>query len=242
VHGAIRAKWAELGWERSPVGYPVSDETVAPDGFGRYNHFSNGGSIYWTPATGANVVWGDIRKRWEALGWERSYLGYPTSDEVDFPEGGRANSFEHGGIYWWADLGAIDLRGVIVHYTGLHCFGETDWDQGSGSDEPYVIVSVTTPTSASTTRTRVYDDVDAGESRPDLIEVHRGPPYCGEARNKDPVTGVIGFQKGPLWRRGSQCSRGNWEPISGCWLWRRSPRSAGRILSTASRSSRSAVS
>ena len=49
----------------------------------------------------------------------------------------------------------------------------------------------------------------------------------------DPVSGVIGFQKGPLWRRGSPCSRGNWEPRVGCWLWRRSPRSAGRILLTA---------
>ena len=67
-------------------------------------------------------------------------------------------------------------------------------------------------------------------------------PECGEARNKDPVSGVIGFQKGPLWRRGSQCSRGNWEPRVGCWLWRRSPRSAGRILLTANRSSRFAVS
>ena len=177
VHGSIRAKWAALGWERSPLGYPVTDETVTPDGVGRFNHFSNGGSIYWTPATGAWAVWGDIRTRWQSLGWETSYLGYPTSDEMDFAEGGRANSFQNGGIYWWPDLGAIDLRGVIVHYTGLHCFGETDWDQGSDADEPYVIVSVTTPQVAATFRTQIYDDVDSGESRPDLIEIYRGPPY-----------------------------------------------------------------
>ena len=175
VHGAIRVKWAEYGWER--LGYPVTDETATPDGVGRYNHFTNGVSIYWTPETGAHAIWGDIRKRWEALGWERSYLGYPTSDEQDFSEGGRANSFQNGGIYWWPDLGAIDLRGVILHYTGLVCFGETDWDQSSSADEPYGIISVTTPQVATTTRTRIYEDVDGGESRPDLLELYRGAPY-----------------------------------------------------------------
>ncbi|RSD15841.1 LGFP repeat-containing protein, partial [Amycolatopsis eburnea] len=48
---------------------------------GRYNHFSLGHSIYYTVATGAHAVKGEIRKRWAALGWERSYLRYPTSDE-----------------------------------------------------------------------------------------------------------------------------------------------------------------
>lgn len=177
IWGDIRRKWAEAGWERSVLGYPVTDELPTPDGVGRFNHFSNAGSIYWTPHTGSAVVYGDIRKRWEALGWERSYLGYPTSDETDFPEGGRANTFEHGGIYWWPDTGAIDLRDVVVHYTGIYCFGETDWDQSSSSDEPYVILSVTTPKTASTTRSKIYDDVDGKEARPDLIELYRGKPY-----------------------------------------------------------------
>lgn len=177
IWGDIRKKWASLGWELSVLGYPVTDELATPDGIGRFNHFALGGSIYWTPATGANAIYGDIRKRWESLGWERSYLGYPTSDEVDFPEGGRANDFEHGGIYWWGDTGAIDLRDVIVHYTGLYCFGETDWDQGSDEDEPYAIISITTPKIVATHRSQVYSDVDAKEARPDLLELYRGRPY-----------------------------------------------------------------
>ncbi len=176
VHGAIRAAWAAAGWERSAVGYPTTDETGAPDAVGRYNHFESG-SIYWTPATGAHLVYGDIRARWSSLGWERSYLGYPVGDEVDFADGGRANEFEHGGIYWWPDTGAIDLRDVVVHYTGLFCFGETDWDQGSDSDEPYVIISYSSPKEAETVATQVYQDVDGGEARPDLLEVYRGRPY-----------------------------------------------------------------
>jgi hypothetical protein len=175
VMGAIREKWAQLGWER--FGYPITDELPTPDGRGRYNHFSNGGSIYWTLETGAHAVYGEIRNRWEQLGWERSYLGYPTSDEVDFADGGRANEFENGGIYWWPDTGPIDLRDVVVHYTGLHCFGETDWDQGSSSDEPYVIISITTPKTAATFTTNIYQGVNGGDSRPDLMEIYRGRPY-----------------------------------------------------------------
>lgn len=177
VWGDILKKWAQLNWENGPMGYPVTDETATPDGIGRFNHFENGGSIYWTPDTGANAVWGDIRKHWKSLGWERSYLGYPTSDEVDFPEGGQANTFQNGGIYWWSDTGAIDLRDVVVHYTGLHCFGETDWDQSSDSDEPYVILSISTPERSATLRSRIYEDVDGGEAHPDLIELYRGKPY-----------------------------------------------------------------
>ncbi|HEY9631344.1 MAG TPA: hypothetical protein V6C84_28980 [Coleofasciculaceae cyanobacterium] len=106
VHGAIRGKWAELGWERSFLGYPLTDELVTPDGRGRYNHFQ-GGSIYWTPQTGAHVIYGAIREKWASMGWERSRLGYPTTDELPSRAGiGRFNNFEHGSIYWSPATGA----------------------------------------------------------------------------------------------------------------------------------------
>src|SRR6185295_11918539 len=106
VIGAIRDKWIQLGGATSFLGEPLTDETSTPDGVGRYNHFQ-GGSIYWTPATGAHEVHGAIRDKWESMGWERSWLGYPVTDEIDFPEGGRVNSFERGQIYWWPDTGPI---------------------------------------------------------------------------------------------------------------------------------------
>ncbi len=52
VHGAIRDKWSELGWETGFLGYPLSDESPAPAGPGRFNVFE-GGSVFWTPAAGA---------------------------------------------------------------------------------------------------------------------------------------------------------------------------------------------
>jgi uncharacterized protein with LGFP repeats len=106
VHGAIRSKWASLGWECSFLGFPLTDETTTPDGIGRFNHFQ-GGSIYWTPATGAHEVHGAIRDRWASLGWERSRLGYPTSDELVWAGTGRVSRFQGGSIYWSPIFGTI---------------------------------------------------------------------------------------------------------------------------------------
>src|SRR5439155_1236641 len=81
VHGAILSEYAAIGWQTSGLGFPVTDETGTPDGVGRYNHFQYG-SIYWTPQTGAHEIHGAIRNEWASMGWERSVLGYPTTDEM----------------------------------------------------------------------------------------------------------------------------------------------------------------
>ena len=98
VHGGILGHYRALGGPGSFLGYPVTDETGTPDGIGRYNIFT-GGSIYWTAGTGAHEVHGAIRAKWASLGYERSTLGYPVSDEYGVP-GGRRNDFQHGSIIW----------------------------------------------------------------------------------------------------------------------------------------------
>lgn len=105
VHGLIRDRWSELGWEAGPLGYPISDEVRTPDGVGRYNVFT-GGSVYWSPATGAHEVRGRIRDRWAQLGWEAGALGYPVTGEYDVP-GGRASQFQHGTLTWSAATGEV---------------------------------------------------------------------------------------------------------------------------------------
>ena len=107
VHGAVRARYLALGGAAGVLHLPVTDETGASDGVGRYNHFS-AGSIYWTPGTGAWSVRGAIRARWAALGWERSPLGYPVTDEYAVT-GGRRSGFQHGSITWTAATGAITV-------------------------------------------------------------------------------------------------------------------------------------
>jgi uncharacterized protein with LGFP repeats len=105
----IRAKYAALGWERSFLGYPITDETPTPDGIGSYNHFQ-GGSIYWSAQTGSYEVHGAIREMYAAMGWERSYLGYPVTDELGTPGPARFSRFQRGSIYWTPYTGARDTR------------------------------------------------------------------------------------------------------------------------------------
>ncbi|WP_027929642.1 N-acetylmuramoyl-L-alanine amidase [Amycolatopsis thermoflava] len=140
VQGAIRDTWSALGWETSPLAYPTTDERATPDGVGRYNHFngSGGGSIYWTPGTGARAIYGAIRARWSALGWEAGPLGYPTTNELVTPDGvGRYNHFNGSGggsVYWSPGTGAHAIYGVIrSHWASLGW--ETSWLGYPTSDE-----------------------------------------------------------------------------------------------------------
>src|SRR5262245_12391566 len=50
VHGLIRGRYRELGWETSYLGYPMTDEIATFDRGGRVNKFQ-GGELIWRPAT-----------------------------------------------------------------------------------------------------------------------------------------------------------------------------------------------
>jgi hypothetical protein len=77
----IERKYAEIGGLSGFLGQTVGREDKTPDGVGRFQHFQNG-SIHWHPETGAHETHGAIRSKWAELGWETSFLGYPTTDEV----------------------------------------------------------------------------------------------------------------------------------------------------------------
>lgn len=55
VHGMIRTRWAELGWELGFLGYPMTDEVDLVDGTGRVTKFQ-GGEIRWKSATNSVTV------------------------------------------------------------------------------------------------------------------------------------------------------------------------------------------
>jgi len=105
VRGPVRDKWAALGWENSFLGFPTTDELVTPNGQGRFNAFQ-GGSVYWSPTTGAHSIGGAIRDLWGRTGFENSPLGFPTTNEFPIP-GGRAQDFQYGSIRWTPATGAV---------------------------------------------------------------------------------------------------------------------------------------
>lgn len=112
VHGSIAATYSATGAEAGVLGYPITDELVASDGYGRYNHFQ-GGSIYYAPSTGAHELYGAIQTRWVALGAERSYLLYPRSGIYAVPGGFRAD-FQFGYIVMNSSTGQVTDRPYMV--------------------------------------------------------------------------------------------------------------------------------
>jgi glucose/arabinose dehydrogenase len=105
LSGAILSKWTALGGVSGRLKFPTANMLRTGWGNGYYAHFE-GGSIYWSSATGAHSVTGGIRTRWRALGAERSYLGFPSSDEFSTSTGTREN-FQHGYITWNRATGKI---------------------------------------------------------------------------------------------------------------------------------------
>lgn len=177
VHGDIYKRWRQLGgmsW-----GAPSSDEHRTGDQRGWYSHFKNNSLTIICGPTGTYFVANAIRAKYASMGWESSYLGYPASDEMPFQDGGYVSAFQNGAIYWWQDTGAIDMQQIEVHYVGFKCYVETNdqpWSPKKTADEPYAVFGVIHPLGNSTLRTKVYDDVDSGEARPDDIILYQGMP------------------------------------------------------------------
>ena len=121
VHGLIRNKWASLGWERGPLGYPKSDELRTSDRVGRVSRFQHG-DIYWHPSTGAHPVTGAIRLQYLDRGAEASGLGYPTGDarcgadlNATASDGDCVQTFQRGLLYSTDDRQqGRDLRGELA--------------------------------------------------------------------------------------------------------------------------------
>ena len=112
VQGAILEDYRNPRDLRPRSAYPTTDELPTPDGVGRFNHFTYGMSIYWTPATGAHALYGAIREHWAATGWERN-LGYPLTTELYMRDGARRVEFQHGEIFWSRATGAHFVRGAL---------------------------------------------------------------------------------------------------------------------------------
>jgi aldose sugar dehydrogenase len=116
VHGAIYSKWKELGLERSDFGYPITNIEPTPQKDGSFVAFEGGAAIggaaiYWSPLTGAHEIHGGIYEKWKSMGLERSFLGYPITDERSILEGkGAVSYFQGGAILWTPETGPFVIH------------------------------------------------------------------------------------------------------------------------------------
>ena len=114
TYGLIQAKWAAMGWERSHLGYPTTDEMPAGSQQGsRYNNFQNGIIMWKGGSSEAFAIYGAIYRKWAEQGYDVGYLGLPVTDELGIPGSGRKyNYFEGGAIIWNAKTGAAIFKGA----------------------------------------------------------------------------------------------------------------------------------
>lgn len=114
--GAINAAWDAAGGSSSAVGAQDGDVYSVGTGYGQ--KFTDG-QIFYTPDTGAHLIYGEILDKYQSLGGPGdSDLGFPTIDEVAGLVGpnSRVSNFsasDKPAIFWTSDTGAWVVRGAL---------------------------------------------------------------------------------------------------------------------------------
>jgi uncharacterized protein with LGFP repeats len=122
INAARRAAGGALGPLGAAEGEPYS---IGQDGLGQ--NFA-GGKIFYSPATGASVVTGQVLAKYESVGGPQGDLGFPVTSEVDggLPTDSKISTFaaaDNPVIFWTPDYGAVIVRGAM----------KAAWDQLGGA-------------------------------------------------------------------------------------------------------------
>jgi len=112
INAARRAAGGPLGPLGASEGEPYK---IGADGLGQ--DFVNG-KIFYSPATGANVVTGQVLAKYESVGGPEGDLGFPITGEKDggVAPASRMSSFAAADkpvIFWTPDYGAVIVRGAM---------------------------------------------------------------------------------------------------------------------------------
>ncbi|WP_101650598.1 L,D-transpeptidase family protein [Brevibacterium ihuae] len=133
VSGGIGNAWRAHGGENGRLGRPTGEERPLPGS--AYQHFE-GGSIHWSPATGAHPTWGAVRSEWGSHDWERGTLGYPTSAErCGLTGGGCYQWFQGGQIHWSPASGAHATWGGMRTAWGKAGYERGSWGYPTGAEQ-----------------------------------------------------------------------------------------------------------
>jgi len=123
---AIGQAWNAAGGPDSVIG--GQDGEVYQVGVGFAQKFT-GGKVFFTPETGAHLIYGAILDKYESLGGPAdSDLGFPTIDEVpglvgDYSRVSTFSASDKPAVFWTPDTGAWAVRGAI----------NAAWDKLGGS-------------------------------------------------------------------------------------------------------------
>lgn len=129
TRGRIQAKYGDMGWENSNIGYPITDEICGIRDGGCFQRFqSENGHIYWSFRSDAHFVRGAIFSRYATMRWETGVFGYPITDErCGLRDRGCVQEFqgESGHIYWSPASGPWSVQGAIFSH-----YQRNAWERG----------------------------------------------------------------------------------------------------------------
>ena len=114
----VLSAWGAYGYQTGSMGYPRSGGVVGVGG-SRHQIFE-GGIAYWRPGGRVSFIHGSILNAWAAAGWERSWLGLPTSNETASTKGGVFQRFERGVAYWSPATGAQFVGEPVLSAWGAY--------------------------------------------------------------------------------------------------------------------------
>ncbi|HEY0965731.1 MAG TPA: hypothetical protein VGE13_04615 [Candidatus Saccharimonadales bacterium] len=118
--GAIRDRWAQLGYEAGSMGYPTSAEINMGDR--SYYQKFEGGFIIGKGGLGFWESYAPIRTRWAQLGYQTGSMGFPTGAITSTGDGGYYQRYQNGYIIgkpttgYWESKGAIRDRWAQLGY------------------------------------------------------------------------------------------------------------------------------
>ncbi|TVS83838.1 LGFP repeat-containing protein [Mycobacterium helveticum] len=116
AEAAMMGAWEKAGGDTSPLGARKGDVYPVGDGFALE---FDGGTMFYTPATGAKYAYGPVLDKYESLGGPAgSDLGFPTINEVPGLSGpdSRVSTFSASDkpvIFWTPEHGAFVVRGAM---------------------------------------------------------------------------------------------------------------------------------
>ncbi|HEX7773706.1 MAG TPA: hypothetical protein VF435_14900, partial [Pyrinomonadaceae bacterium] len=126
-------------------GFPISNETDVRNGnqvAGKFSDFE-GCTIYWSSATGAFEVHGDIKRKYDLLKGPTGRLGFPTSDEQEMfgAPGGRLSTFQNGVLLWYGNFDSIVIARPFRLFIQRINSRESE-SVGMGSNDMYIRIKV----------------------------------------------------------------------------------------------------
>jgi len=112
---AIAAARRAAGGPQGPLGDEQGAQYKVGDGVAQ--NFA-GGTIFYSPATGAHAITGDVLAKYRAAGGPQGDLGFPASNETDggISPTSRIATFAAGdnpAIFWTPEHGAFVVRGAM---------------------------------------------------------------------------------------------------------------------------------